>query len=55
MIKHIIDGTSVGVAITTLLGFLPPLAALASLIWTCLQIYEWYKKRKQHDQLPKGE
>lgn len=40
------DISSLGVVITTLLGLLPPIAALASLIWTGIQIYDWYKKKK---------
>lgn len=39
------DITSLSVVIATLLKLLPPLAALASLVWTCIQVYEWYKKK----------
>ena len=46
-IKTIIDVTSLTTVIATIIGWLPPLAALASIIWTSLQIYDWYKKRKQ--------
>jgi hypothetical protein len=28
------------------LGWLPSLAALASLIWTCIRIYEWVKDKR---------
>lgn len=44
--RIILDIGSWGVVITSLLGILPPLAALASLAWTGIQIYEWYKNRK---------
>jgi len=48
-IKTIIDVTSLTTVIATIIGWLPPLAALASIIWTSLQIYDWYKKRKKND------
>ena len=47
-----IDWTSIGVVLGTLMNFLPAVAALASLIWTCIRIYEtktvqdWLKARK---------
>lgn len=50
--KHLIDWTSIGVVLGTLMNFLPAIAALASLIWTCIRIYEtktvqeWLAKRK---------
>ena len=34
------DATSIGVALATLVEILPALAALASLIWACIRIYE---------------
>ena len=50
--KHLIDWTSIGVVLGTLMNFLPAIAALTSLIWTCIRIYEtktiqgWLAKRK---------
>ena len=44
--KLVGDSSSLGVVIATILGYLPEVAALASLIYTGLQIYDWYKKRK---------
>lgn len=38
--KHWLDGVAVSAAIATFLAWLPPLAALASLIWTLIRIYE---------------
>lgn len=37
--------SSVTVAITTLVGWLPPIAAALSIIWTVIQIVVWYKNR----------
>ena len=51
--KHWIDWTSIGVVLGTLMNFLPAVAALASLIWSCIRIYEtktvqeWLKKRSK--------
>jgi hypothetical protein len=50
--KHAIDAISVVTVIGTLTDILPPLAALATLIWTGIRIYEtetvqdWLRKRK---------
>lgn len=38
--KHIIDGVSVVTVLGTLAQVLPPLAALFTIIWTCIRIYE---------------
>jgi hypothetical protein len=38
--KHIVDGLSVATVLGALTAWLPPLAALFTIIWTCLRIYE---------------
>ena len=38
--KHIIDTISVGTVIATLTTWLPPIAALLSIIWTALRLWE---------------
>lgn len=38
--KHAIDAISVVTVIGTLTDVLPPLAALATLVWTAIRIYE---------------
>jgi len=49
--KHWLDGISVATAVASLAAWLPPLAALASLVWTLIRIYEtttvqgWLKGR----------
>lgn len=40
IIKHVIDGLSIGVVVTTLIGALPPIATLSSILWVWLRIYE---------------
>jgi len=39
-IKHIIDTLSIGGVMATLAGWLPAIAALASLVWTIIRIME---------------
>jgi hypothetical protein len=36
----------VGTAVATIAGWLPPIAALVSIVWGSLQIYSWFEKRK---------
>jgi len=50
--KTVGDALSVATVASTLMGWLPAFAALATIIWTCIRIYEtktvqdWLKKRK---------
>lgn len=39
-IKHTGDALSIGTVVATLAGWLPSMAALATLIWTGIRIYE---------------
>jgi hypothetical protein len=39
-VKHAIDFLSLATVVAALTAWLPPLAALASLIWTSIRIYE---------------
>lgn len=39
-VKHVIDGASVGTVLATLAGWLPAVAALFTIIWTAIRIYE---------------
>ena len=38
--KNIIDALSIGAVVGTLAGWLPAVAAMLSIIWTTLRIYE---------------
>jgi chromate transport protein ChrA len=40
VVKHIVDGVSVVTVIGTLANVLPAIAALFTIIWTALRIYE---------------
>jgi hypothetical protein len=50
--KHFIDGASIVTVMGTLMQWLPAVAALFSIIWTVIRIYEtktvqsWIKKDK---------
>jgi hypothetical protein len=50
--KHLIDGISVVTVMGTLMSWLPSIAALFTIIWTAIRIYEtktvqgWLKKGK---------
>ena len=45
-IKVVGDFTAGGVTVSTLLGYLPAIAAIVSIIYGCLRIYEWVEKRR---------
>lgn len=38
--KHVVDAVSVGTVLLSLSQWLPPIAALISIIWGCIRIYE---------------
>lgn len=46
IVKTGVDGISLVTAWSTVAGVLPPLAALASLVWTIIRIVEWYRGKK---------
>lgn len=38
--KHVLDLISIGTVAGTLIGFLPSMAAILTIIWTIIRIYE---------------
>lgn len=54
-VKHVVDGLSMATALATLAQWLPAAAALASLVWSAIRIYEtktvqrWLGKPTQGD------
>jgi len=38
--KHLIDGASIATAVGTMMQLLPAIAALFTIIWTTIRIYE---------------
>ena len=38
--KHIIDGASIATAVGTMIQVLPAIAALFTIVWTLIRIYE---------------
>lgn len=53
--KHIVDALSIGGVISTVAGWLPDIAALLSIIWALIRIYEtdtvqkWLGNKNGHD------
>jgi len=51
-VKHAADALSVGTAVATVAGWLPAIAALFTIIWTGIRIYEtdtvqgWVKRMR---------
>ena len=52
-VKHVVDALSVVTVLGTLIDMLPSIAALFTIVWTVIRIYEtdtvqyWLKKRKE--------
>lgn len=40
MVKPALDYLSLGTVVATLVGYLPNIAALVSIVWGCIRIYE---------------
>ena len=38
--KHLLDFASISTTVATIAGWLPAIAALISIIWGCIRIYE---------------
>lgn len=38
--KHVVDAASIGTVLATLAGWLPAIAALFTIVWTAIRIYE---------------
>lgn len=57
-LKHFADWISLGVIMTTLAGWLPPLAALVAILWHIFQFWnsepvkQWRKERKERKSGP---
>lgn len=53
-LKHIGDALSVGTVLGALMHWLPPLAALFTIIWTAIRIYETKTVQKFLNRFRKG-
>lgn len=38
--KHVVDAISIGGVVATIAGYLPAIAAILSIVWTLIRIYE---------------
>lgn len=48
VVKHLGDVAAAGTVIGTLIGYLPAVAALFTIIWTALRIFELWTGTKLH-------
>lgn len=46
-IKIVGDFTAGGVTVAAIIGYLPAIAAIVSIIYGVLRIYEWFEKRRK--------
>ena len=46
-LKQVGDVLSFSTIVSTLLGILPAIASLLTIIWTGLRIYEWFEYRRK--------
>lgn len=46
-VKYTLDAISLGTVIATLAGWLPPLAALLSIIWLSIQIWDRFNRKPE--------
>lgn len=44
-LKHIGDGAAASLALVTIVKWLPPIAALFTIVWTGLRIWDWIESR----------
>lgn len=44
--KHVADACSYGIGAACVMEWLPPVAALLSIIWLGIQIFDYVKKKK---------
>jgi hypothetical protein len=45
VVRHATDAVAAGAIVTSLVGWLPPVAALLGIVWYILQIYSWIENR----------
>jgi hypothetical protein len=43
--KHVLDTVSGLTALGAVMKFLPAIAAVLSIVWYCIRIYEWIKSK----------
>lgn len=55
-VKHVVDVASISTVIASLVGWLPSVAALLSIVWSVIRIYEsqtiqsWLRKKRNDQQ-----
>lgn len=44
-VRHAVDTISAAAILSSLMGWLPAVAAILGIVWYLLQIYGWFEKR----------
>ena len=52
--KHVVDALAIGTVVATLAGILPSIAAIFTIIWTVIRIYETDTVQKILGKKPKS-
>ncbi len=47
-VKHFIDGASALVTVAALTELLPPIAALFTILWTAMRMFDWIHRKIYH-------
>lgn len=50
--KNVVDALSATVLVGTLVNMLPSVAAVLTIFWTVLRIYDWFEARFEKRRLP---
>lgn len=50
-----VDVLSLGTVVATIAGWLPPIAALFSIVWLSMQIYSWVVNKRWQPRLDPGD
>lgn len=45
-LKYTLDGAAIANVVATIVGLLPAIAAVLSIVWLGIQIYDRFKKKK---------
>lgn len=49
-VKHIIDWASIATTVATVAGWLPPLAALMSIVWLGMQMVDRHRRIRKEEE-----
>lgn len=44
--KHVVDACAAGISFACLVDLLPPMAAFLSIIWLCIEIFDYFARKR---------